>query len=1219
MGVSDGVSLRLRDENHGLLASSSPSALVKRSSNRGSLRRTESYPPSSRSLSPNRVTSKKRQTLRQRSRSFDSDLIIDGEDAGVTAGSANLLNLMANLPVNLTPHIEAENLPPAQPADLAHEEDDEIPELFRNHMDPNTRLVDIRLEELSVLYCLGGCFPVNEFKDKVLFGVRSLFIQVMQRIANDHNELRNWTKFFMLPYIFFTTAAKEVHLRYLEILKTEEGWDSLTVQSLLDSHKPDFARLSAAPQNLAEPQGFLSTENQPSKLHRSVYTKVQAGRLSKAMQKLTAGGVELEDDSFDNIVELLKSKHPKVAQNRQGEVHHIFHELQSVHVQDEDLLKVNEEDIREIVNDLEDLKLPGVDLFLSEHLKLFMGTRFTRRATQHLDADEKRFTVGYTHIVNLLLCGRIPKEVATYLRSNLLMALPKTATDIRPIGIGGMLRKIACKALFRSNEMKVFNRDHFSCFQYALKPGGMEYTVHACTLVRASHPEWDIYCMDADNAFNSAFKYYGIRHISESFKMAFPLLRWVYCYMGMQFFFRDGHMEQIPSVIGFHQGDVLGTWCYIMTIQPLLESLADHLQETFPHYPMEVIRMMIFFYVDDGNLCGPHELLVEAIRYIRDKGRKYGYIIKPNKGGYLIGKCDTAQEAIERYNTLTSPEEGIELGTNIVHIHPDNLEEAEADGVELPLKYSEGELTDPLKRQQAYGVKILGSFIGSDLYVKARVEEVLHEWNKTARCLIELPFYQQRMLLFRQCFNMKPIHLLRTLPLRFTTVLAERFRELQKEILASMFHQELEDGLMDLLCLPIAEGGLGMLNFYDVQRVAHCASFFGFKDLRTAYVSYLENNPQALHARDPFMRSLHDELVLLKEYMDLPEDATDEDVINALDRLAEETRRQKYDTFQHTLYRLKNARRKEDLEEFLRDNRQKTYQHACMKNETAGKWLEVIPRFKNMEINNSAYTIGLCFRYLLPQPLIDERQRCPLCSKQSSRIDKTGHHFVSGCARDVEGINGAVMKAQRHANHNHLRQALYLCCKHAMTHAQEEPGHLFPGIEKALRPDLVVSFPVKLEMKTFALDVTLVCPFDGSQKGDLKVPTSDQQEVEQCDKQANQKAKAKRDKYGQVCKDRNIEFVPFVFYTTGKLHQEAVKFLRLLATHAAEHRKLSEGTLFRYYLKMLSISLVQRIGYTIQTKAVACTTRNFRIREVLRNGNEQALMVGGSQHSRRRG
>ena len=154
---------------------------------------------------------------------------------------------------------------------------------------------------------------------------------------------------------------------------------------------------------------------------------------------------------------------------------------------------------------------------------------------------------------------------------------------------------------------------------------------------------------------------------------------------------------------------------------------------------------------------------------------------------------------------------------------------------------------------------------------------------------------------------------------------------------------------------------------------------------------------------------------------------------------------------------------------------------------------------------------------------------------------------------------------------------------------------------------------------TFALDVTLVCPFDGSQKGDLKVPTSDQQEVEQCDKQANQKAKAKRDKYGQVCKDRNIEFVPFVFYTTGKLHQEAVKFLRLLATHAAEHRKLSEGTLFRYYLKMLSISLVQRIGYTIQTKAVACTTRNFRIREVLRNGNEQALMVGGSQHSRRRG
>ena len=210
------------------------------------------------------------------------------------------------------------------------------------------------------------------------------------------------------------------------------------------------------------------------------------------------------------------------------------------------------------------------------------------------------------------------------------------------------------------------------------------------------------------------------------------------------------------------------------------------------------------------------------------------------------------------------------------------------------------------------------------------------------------------------------------------------------------------------------------------------------------------------------------------------------------------------------------------------------------------------------------------------------------------------------------------MKAQRHANHNYLRQALYLCCKHAMTHAQEEPPHLFPTADTALRPDIVVSFPVALETKTFALDVTLVCPFNGAQKGTLTLPLTEQQDAKKCDVQADSRAKLKRDKYGQQCKERNIEFVPFVIYTTGKLHRDAVGFLRKLAQHAAEHRKIPEGVLLRYYMKLLSVTLVQRVGYTIHTRAIACTTRNFRIREVLRNGNELALSVGGSRYSRQR-
>lgn len=699
--------------------------------------------------------------------------------------------------------------------------------------------------------------------------------------------------------------------------------------------------------------------------------------------------------------------------------------------------------------------------------------------------------------------------------------------------------------------------------------------------------------------------------------MAFPLVKWVYNWMGNQFFFREGQLAEIPSVTGFHQGDVLGSWCYIMTIQSLLLGLANHLLLTFPAYSMDQIRAMIFFFVDDGNLCGPHEVIVEAVRYIKAHGPEYGYNIKPSKGGYLVGKCATAEEALARYTTLTSEAGGVALGTHTVHLHPDNIEEAVTYDLDLPLKYQQEDLSTPQQRSQAYGVKILGAYIGSDQFVNRELDKVLNNWQHTAECLISFPFVQQRMLLFRYCFNMKPVYLMRTMTWNYSARLVDEYRKLQKRILESMFVQQLDDDMLELLCMPIDEGGLGILNFLDVQRVAHSASVFGFQDLRSAYVAYLDQIADYDGARSPFMRILHQELVLLREYLELGEDATDEEIATELGQIAKESRR-KGGTFQHELYLRKNAQRKQDIGQMLSTDRMKSYHFATLKNDTAGKWLQAFPRYKNMEISNTDYTAALCFRYMLNQPLIHERDHCPLCSKQTNRIDRTGHHFVSGCMREVEGINGTAMKAQRHANHNYIRQALYLCCKHAIAFAQEEPANLFPQIQEELRPDLVTAFKVKDETVTFALDVTLVCPFTGVQSGRLTLPINDNVDANQCDVHADARAQLKRDKYEAHCTARNIRFVPFVVYTTGKIHKSGVKFLKSLAAHAAEQRKIPEGTLLRYYCKMISVCLVQRIGYTIHTRAMACTTRNFRIRDVLRNGNEMALRLGGSQVSVRR-
>ena len=49
---------------------------------------------------------------------------------------------------------------------------------------------------------------------------------------------------------------------------------------------------------------------------------------------------------------------------------------------------------------------------------------------------------------------------------------------------------------------------------------------------------------------------------------------------------------------------------------------------------------------------------------------------------------------------------------------------------------------------------------------------------------------------------------------------------------------------------------------------------------------------------------------------------------------------------------------------------------------------------------------------------------------------------------------------------------------------------------------------------------------------------------------ANQRKTVKESKYKEICKQRNITFVPFIMYSTGKIHKEGMAFLRSLAKHA---------------------------------------------------------------------
>jgi hypothetical protein len=78
-----------------------------------------------------------------------------------------------------------------------------------------------------------------------------------------------------------------------------------------------------------------------------------------------------------------------------------------------------------------------------------------------------------------------------------------------------------------------------------------------------------------------------------------------------------------------------------MTIQPMLKEIRQIISAEYNND-----STLINFYVDDGNLCAPHNIMIRIIDLIDLIGPKYGYYIKKTKGTILLGKCDTTHEAL---------------------------------------------------------------------------------------------------------------------------------------------------------------------------------------------------------------------------------------------------------------------------------------------------------------------------------------------------------------------------------------------------------------------------------------------------------------------------------------------------------------------------------------------------------------------------------------------
>ena len=109
-----------------------------------------------------------------------------------------------------------------------------------------------------------------------------------------------------------------------------------------------------------------------------------------------------------------------------------------------------------------------------------------------------------------------------------------------------------------------------------------------------------------------------------------------------------------------------------------------------------------------SNIHASHQVMEIIIRCLQREGPKYGYYINPSKGKYLIGRCASLEDAELIRAKLVND---LGLANNIIIKHPDN------DSSDLPLE----------EKKENYGVKVVGSFIGSPEFIQHQLDVYLQE------------------------------------------------------------------------------------------------------------------------------------------------------------------------------------------------------------------------------------------------------------------------------------------------------------------------------------------------------------------------------------------------------------------------------------------------------------------------------------------------------------
>ena len=162
--------------------------------------------------------------------------------------------------------------------------------------------------------------------------------------------------------------------------------------------------------------------------------------------------------------------------------------------------------------------------------------------------------------------------------------------------------------------------------------------------------------------------------------------------------------------------------------------------------------------------------------------------------------------------------------------------------------------------------------------------------------------------------------------------------------------------------------------------------------------------------------------------------------------------------------------------------------------------------------------------------------------------------------------------------------------RYATLRSHVEPEGVFREADPdtGKRPDLIVE-KGPLHALDMILDVAVTCPIPGAELRGTVTLTRQAAGVQ--GRAAKKALDRKMDKYYDLAQQANLALVPFIMESTGYVENHARNFVARVADYASTIRMIPQATLYRFWMKKLSMTLQKALCTAVYRKVMAVTNK----------------------------